>query len=50
MIGTRHQYCSGDQFEKNEMSRACGTCGDGEVYTWFMMGRAGEEVHLGDRA
>jgi hypothetical protein len=30
------------------MGRACGTYGDGEVYRGFMVGRAGEGVHLGD--
>jgi hypothetical protein len=26
------KYSSGDQIEKNEMGRACGTCGEGERY------------------
>ena len=30
MIRPPHPYCSGDQFEMNEMGGACSTYGEGE--------------------
>jgi len=37
-----------DQFEKNEMGRACSMCGGGKVCTLFSCGNLRERDHMED--
>ena len=38
MICTAHQYCSGDQIQKNEMGGACSMYGERRVIDRFLVG------------